>query len=193
MKLKMADNSLFAILLRSSWWVSAAVGLGVGAFAVWITPAAYAPFAAFAAMPFVVIAAMAGWRQMHTPSDTRVDDALNALRAMSWVEFSNVIERQLVADGGTVERIAHAGADFSVSKDGRRTLVSCKRWKVARAGINFLRELEVATQMSEANGAIYIAAGDVTDQARKFALQSNIRLLERSALVQWLRPLKQTR
>lgn len=184
----MADNSLFAILLRSPWWMSAAVGLGVGALAVWIAPAAYASFAAFAAVPFVTIAAMAGWRQMHTPSATRVDEALQALRAMPWNDFANVIERTLRADGSSVERIGASGADFIAAKEGRRTLVHCKRWKVARTGIAPLRELQAESHARDAHGLIYVAAGEVTDQARAFATGSNIRLLEGRALVAWLQP-----
>ena len=47
----MNKNSLFAVLLRSPWWVSIVVGAGIFALARMALPAAYAPYAIFAALP----------------------------------------------------------------------------------------------------------------------------------------------
>ena len=39
MKLRMAENSLFAILLRQRWWVSASIALAIGLVAAALLPA----------------------------------------------------------------------------------------------------------------------------------------------------------
>jgi restriction system protein len=69
----------------------------------------------------------------------------------------------------------------------RSTLVACKRWKAMRTGIEPLRELDGARRaMTENGGAaecIYVATGEVTAQARAFAAERNIRVVEGAELV----------
>ena len=64
MKFKMPRNSIFAVLLRSPWWISAAIAalLSAGGFAA--LPLEYAAMGVFAAIPFAVIAIMAAWKQL---------------------------------------------------------------------------------------------------------------------------------
>lgn len=181
----MAENSLFAILLRSSWWISAAIAVGVAALAMAIVPEAYRAFAGFAALPFVVIAGVAGWKQWRTPSVRRVDDTLASLRALSSQQLADLVEEALRAQGHAVQRSAAPGADFEATRDGHVTLVHCRRFKVAQTGVGPLRELHAAMQAREAREALYLAAGEVTAQARAFATANRIRLLDGVALVQW--------
>jgi restriction system protein len=68
-------------------------------------------------------------------------------------------------------------ADFEIAKEGRRAVVAGKRWKVARTGIEALRDLEGAKDARDAHECIYVAAGDLTDNARAFATQKRIRLI----------------
>ena len=84
MKLKMSQNSIFAVLLRSPWWMSAGVALvlAVGGFAA--LPLEYAAMGVFAAVPFAVIAIMAAYKQLRAPSGARVEAVAQATAAMSW-------------------------------------------------------------------------------------------------------------
>ena len=73
MKFKMPRNSIFAVLLRSPWWISAAIAalLSVGGFAA--LPLEYAAMGVFAAIPFAaVIAIMAAWKAQLRARQTRV-------------------------------------------------------------------------------------------------------------------------
>ena len=63
MRLKMARNSLFAVLLRSSWWISLAVALVVAAASRALLPTEYWVFGAMGSFPFVVIAGIALLKQ----------------------------------------------------------------------------------------------------------------------------------
>ncbi|MEO6564943.1 MAG: restriction endonuclease, partial [Casimicrobiaceae bacterium] len=49
--------------------------------------------------------------------------------------------------------------------------------KVARTGIEPMRELLAAKEASEAHACIYIAIGEVSDNARRFAAQQRIQLV----------------
>ena len=174
----MHKNSLFAVLLRSPWWISAALALGLFALARVFVPPLYA---AFVPLPFAVIAAVAAWRQLRAPSASRIASALEALRAMSSEEFGAALEAGFRREGYEVSRI---GGDYELRRAGRLTLVSARRWKAMRTGIEPLRDLHAAGRKREAQELLYVAAGEVTDHARAFAAEKNIRLLSADALVQ---------
>ena len=145
-------------------------------------PDAYAPYGIFASLPFIVIGNYAAWRQLRAPSAEQISATLESLRALSWEEFSSALEGAFRRDGYGVVRLEGAGADFEISKAGRVSLVGCKRWKVARAGIEALRELDSARHSREAHECIYVAAGEITDNARAFAAEKKIRLLQDAEL-----------
>ncbi len=186
MKLEMAKNSLFAILLRSPWWMSAGIAMAVAALAYLVLPSAYAPYGAFGATPFLVIAAIAGWKALRAPSATRVAAALERVGGMSWNEFSTVLEQAFRDEGYAVRRLALPQADFELTREARVTLVSCKRWKVARTGVEPLRSLSEAAQAREAHESMYVAAGEFTDNATTFAAAKRIRLVHGADLARML-------
>ena len=144
------------------------------------------PYAVFVALPFIVIGCVAGWQQLRAPSAERIAATLESLRLLSWDEFSAALEAAFQRDGYDVKRPAVAGADLELSKAGRVTLVAGKRWKVARAGVEPLRELDAARQAREAHECIYVAAGEITDNARAFAAEKSIRLLHDAELASLL-------
>ena len=77
-------------------------------------------------------------------------------------------------------------SDFEIRKDWRTALVSGKRWKVARTGVEPLRELKIARDLREAHDCIYITIGEISDNARKFALENNIRMVGSAELAKLL-------
>ncbi len=186
MKLKMAENSLFAVLLRSPWWVSLAVGAGIAALAHALLPEDYRLMGMLTALPFLVIAAIAGWRALRAPSATRVAATLETAAALSWREFSSALEEAFRRDGYAVTRPDKPGADLELSKEGRSTLVSARRWKAANCGIEPLRELHVAGEAREAGERIYVTVGVISDSARRFAGEKRIRLLHGTELARLL-------
>jgi restriction system protein len=182
MKLRMNDNSLFAILLRSPWWASALLAVGVFGVARLLVPPVYA---AFVPLPFVVIAGVVLWRQLQRPSARKVAARLEALRALPREEFAAALEAGFRRQGFEVSRVRGPQGDLELVKAGRTSLVDCKRWKATRTGVEPLREFHAAGQKREAQ-LIYVAAGDVTQNARSFAKEKNIRLLGDAELAQML-------
>lgn len=190
MKFKMSQNSIFAVLLRSPWWMSAAVAvlLCVGGFAA--LPLDYAAMGVFAAVPFAVISIMAAYKQLRAPSATRVQAVAEATAGMSWADFSKTVEAGFRRDGCEVERLQTPGADFALSKDGHVAIVSAKRWKAARVGVEPLRELQAVREKRGAREAIYIALGDVSDNALQYAKSQGVSLMTAPELTKLLRDLK---
>lgn len=183
---KLNENSLFAILLRSSWWVSFAVAGTVIAIAVTLLPEAYRLFGVVTGLPFVVIGSMAARTSFQAPSAARVQRTLDAVRAMSRTEFSRALEAAYRGAGYGVHAIDQAAADFAITKDGRTTLVSCRHWKVAQTGIERLAELHAAKEARDAHECVYITTGAITDNARAFARKHAVKLAGGPELAQLL-------
>lgn len=192
MKFKMSRDSLFAILLRSPWWISVAVALGVGLLARALLPDHLAPYGAISALPFVVIAIMAAWKQLRAVSPKKAAATLEAAGALSWRDFSARLEEALTRDGYTVTRGAGA-ADFALTKEGRSGVLSARRWKAASHGIEGLRELQGAREKQEASEAIYVAGGALSDNAQRYASENGIRVLQGAELAQLLRDIPLSR
>jgi restriction system protein len=184
LKLKMHPNSLFAVLARSPWWLSLALAAGVVAALRFVLPDAYA---FFAAAPFIAIAGYAAWRQLRAPSAAKVQRSLETLRAKPWEEFAAALEAAFRREGYAVTRLDSRQADLELARGGRVVVVACKRWKVARTGIEPLRELLAARRSREAHECIYIAAGELSANAAAFSAQHGIRLMDGAELAQLLR------
>src|SRR5580765_1377848 len=177
--MKMHENSLFAMLLRSPWWMSGALAAAITVGLRFVVPI---EFAIFAAAPFGAIALYVLWRQLRAPSAARIAKGLEKLRAMPWEEFSRALEEAWRREGNEVKVLGTPQADFELIRGGRTTIVACKRWKATRTGVEPLRELEAAGRAREAQECIYVAAGEITAQAREFAAQKRIRLMEGAEL-----------
>ena len=137
-------------------------------------PREFVPFGLFAALPFLGIGAAAAWKQAGAPTPARIAATLEAVRPMAWSEFADALETAYRADGYVVSRLADRAADFELRKAGRTTLLAARRWKVARTGIEPLRELVAARQARDARECLYVAIGEVTDKARRFATENRI-------------------
>ena len=189
MKFKMAQNSLFAILLRSHWWISAAIAGALSLLAWTLLPEAYRAAGALSSFPFVAIAVMSAWHQRDTPSAARVEQTASALSGMAWPAFAELLEQAFRRDGYSVQRRQGSIADFELERKGRTMLVSAKRWKSARTGLEPLRELQAARDASEAPDALWIGLGALTDTARPYAAEHGIAVWQVAELAQALRGL----
>jgi restriction system protein len=186
-KLRMAENSLFAILLRQRWWVSASIALVIGLVGAALLPPDWRVAGALSGFPFAVIAAMAAWRGRHAPSADRIAQVDAAVRAMPWPAFAELLEQAFRRDGHEVRRTS-GGADFELVRQGRTLLVSARRWKSARTGLEPLRELQTAREKAGA-AALCIGLGEVSAPAAAFAAQHRIALWQAGELAEALRGL----
>jgi restriction system protein len=108
---------------------------------------------------------------------------------MGWPAFAALLEQAFRRDGYTVERGQTAAYDFELSRQGRRTLVSARRWKSARTGQEALRALQTARDAAEAPYALYIGLGELSDNAGPFAARHGIAIWQGPELAKALRGL----
>jgi restriction system protein len=175
-------NSLFAILLRSPWWVSLLLAFGMfAALRMFFAPG----IAAFFALPFLAIGLYAAFQQFSRPSESRVAATLERARELPWEGFRAALEEAYRGQGFTATR-TEGVADLHLARDGLVTLVACKRWKAMRTGIESLREFDAASKERGAHARVYVAVGEITDNARAFAQEKRINLLQEEELAKML-------
>ena len=186
MSFKLPPNSLFAILLRSPWWVSVGIALTLALLGQFLSAENFVLFIVPAMIPFVAISLWVGWKQWQLPGRAQVQATLEAIAVMPWREFSSVVAQAYQREGYEVTP-ANGAADFVVEKGARKSLISCKRWKAASHGLEQLRELKAMRQAELANEAVYVTLGELQQAAREFADGHGIVLLQGVALARFLR------
>ncbi len=191
MKFKMAPNSLFAILLRSPWWISILITVVFAGASKALLPDEYWIFGAMGGFPMLVIGCIALWQQLQAPSAKKSEAILGAVSAMGWRDFANALEQAWQRDGYTVERTDGA-ADFVLTRQGKTAVVAAKRWKAAKPGIEALQELHAAMQARGASECQYVTLGTLSDNAQRFARANQVKLVQPDALVLLLRHLPAT-
>ena len=177
MKLKMSEKSLFAVLLRSPWWISMTVAVIFGLACKALLPEPYVPFGVMGAFPFMVIGLIAAWRQWQAPNPEKVAKALEQVAGLSWAEFSVAVEAGYRCQDFVVEKPKSPAVDFLLTRAGRTTAVQCKRWKAASQGIENLRELAAARETLGADHATVIALAGLSDSAKQFAKAQHIHVM----------------
>lgn len=169
----MARNSLFAILLRSPWWISLALAGALLLPALALLPEHLRVAGALSALPFVVIAGLAACRQWRLPSAARVAQTRQAVAALSWPAFAALLQQGFERDGYQV-RPGRGVVDFELERKGQTTLVSARRWKSAHTGLAPLRALQAARAALDMPDALVVTLGALSDSARPFAAEQRI-------------------
>ena len=166
-------QSLFQILLRQPWWVTLIVAFLVFA----ITRLIYAPIAPFMAFPFLILGGVIAFKQWRGAAPLDTFERLTALRAMDWDAFSALIADAYRKRGYAVHPATGAGYDFRLTREGRVTLLQCRRWKVNQVGAGPLRELIKAIEREDASHGICISAGEFSKPARELTTTEPLTLI----------------
>ncbi|WP_374090138.1 restriction endonuclease [Methylomicrobium lacus] len=109
----------------------------------------------------------------------------SALNNITWREFEMLVgewfRRQdyMVTETGGV---ADGGVDLILTKAGETYLVQCKHWKAYKVGVNIVRELLGVMVSKGAAGGYLVTSGVFTNEARRFAEDSHIELIDGSKL-----------
>ena len=187
MKFRMAENSLFAVLLRKPWWVALLVACVFVAVAQALLPPDYRTMGSLGALPFFVISGMAFWRQLGAPSASESRALLEGASRMGWPEFEQKLRAGFTRQGWQV-RSAQNGADLLLERNGQaQSLVSARRWKAARQGEEVVQALDEAMRRHEVGRGVLVALGELSPQATRLAKARQIEVLQGDALARLLR------
>lgn len=191
MKLKLSENSLFAILLRKPWWISLLIAAVASLAVSAMLPSRVRIFGIFSGLPFLAISMIAFVKQWRAPTAAQLARTRETVMSMSWRDFADALEAAFRRDGYEVVRQAGAAADFVIRRDGRVALVSGKRWKAASTGIEPLRALHAAAEAHGVQESIFVTTGQLTDNARGFADDKRIRVIQDAGITQLLQGMVQ--
>ena len=131
----------------------------------------------------MLIAVYVLWKRLQAPSAGRIAKTLERLAAMPREGFTEALEAGWRREGYEVSRPGGAHFDLELRREGKVSLVVCRRWKAERTGVEPLRELHAAGSKREAQELIYVTVGEVTAQALLFAAENKVRVVDGAGLV----------
>jgi len=142
---------------------------------------------ALSSLPFVIIGAMALKRQWSLPGAQEITQAARTLSVLNWQQFQPLALAALTEDARVVREHQGAAADFIIHDAKGCRLVSAKRWKSARLGVESLRDLSEAFDESGASAGLILFLGEVTEPAARFAASNQIEIWGAAELAARLR------
>ncbi len=193
MKFAPAKNSLFGILLRKHWGAAACLGVAISAGAAALMPSNLKLVGALMGLPLFVISAMAARIQWRLPSPEQIERTSAALHTVPWTQAQDWLIKAFERDGYTVMatrplpavlRPHEASVDFCLQRQGRTMLVSARKFKSARTGVDAITALQAARDAA-ANApdgagfdgpvdALIVCLGEFSDPAAKLATAQRI-------------------
>jgi restriction system protein len=115
------------------------------------------------------------------------------IEGISWHEFEMLVGEWFRRNGYSVRETntgPDGGVDLALTRDGETYLVQCKQWKAHKVGVNIVREhLGVMVSQGAAGGFI-VTSGVFTEEARRFAETSSIRLIDGDRLAAMIKSAK---
>ena len=153
----------------------------------------------FVIPPALIIGAgISAWRRSRasalvdgpSPSETAGAETL------SWSEFEQLVAELFRRQGYAVTENLTGGPDGGVDlvlrKGSERTLVQCKHWRTQRVGASVVRELKGVMAARGISGGFVVSSGTFTDQARAFAAEARIGLVDGPQLMSMRRQLSRS-
>ncbi len=136
---------------------------------------------------FLAGAALSAYgRSRRGASHTTTGPGQGAFSEMSWHQFEALVGEAFRRRGYSVIEAggggAGGGSDLVLKKAGAIFLVQCKQWRAPRVGVNAVRELNGVMTARGAIGGFVLTSGAFTDEARAFAREVNIELMDGQAL-----------
>ena len=136
----------------------------------------------------LLISAAGSWRKGQRKR--RLLDSRNgiaSIRSLSWREFEELVAEAFRREGYRVVENSKAGADGGVDvrlrKDGKLFVVQCKNWNRNKVGVGVVREMCGVMMGEGAGGVIIVCSGHFTHDAREFARDKPVRLVDGRTLV----------
>lgn len=192
-------ESLADALLVLPWWVSMIVGAAAYALLAFAAPRYFAsnPYtvgvgvaatklAPLAAGTFVLIGLLSLLRARFIKRKFNELTSIEQVQQLSWSQFESMVGEAFRRRGYAVLENAvegpDGGVDLVLRKDGAKFYVQCKHWKRSKVGVKPIREFYGVIAAGNAAGGFFVASGDYTHDARDFARQCAIELIDGQTL-----------
>lgn len=198
-----ASDGLLALLVRLPWWVC--VVLAVMSYLIFDALASRAidpsrPVTAVItglatgarlALPILFLACAAAsaigraWRRDLFDRASGTGGA-QAIADMDWSAFEALLGEAYRRKGYRVVETGRGGADggvdLALTREGALTVLQAKHWRSTKVGVTVVRELLGVMTAKKAAAGIVVTSGRYTDEARRFARESGVELVDGTAL-----------
>lgn len=195
------NENILSMLVESPWRVSVIVAfiayIGVkfilpailsGSKLLSGIPQLLSPWAMWIAIFFLVpgaISALTAWKRGKL---SKSQTSIGTIQNLSWQRFEELIGEAYRRTGHSVIGNSGPGADGGVDliaqKNGESILIQCKQWKARTVGVKTVREMFGILNSARANEVHIITSGYFTDDAKSFARNKPIKLVDGTMLVQ---------
>jgi restriction system protein len=202
------NESILNLLSKSPWWVSVVLS-GISYIVLkFIIPSikvqqdlnhalyyglikaapTLAPFVAF----FLLIPApISLFNSIRKRKLLDKQKSIDTVRSLNWKEFEELIGEAYRRQGFTVYENSNTGPDGGIDlrlkKDGDLVVVQCKQWRNIKVGVDKVRELYGVQIAERANRSILITSGYFTQEAKNFASNKSIDLVDGSHLLEFIK------
>jgi restriction system protein len=109
-----------------------------------------------------------------------------AVADMDWSAFEALLGEAYRRKGYRVVETGRGGADggidLALMRDGALTLVQAKHWRTTKVGVTVVRELLGVMTARKATAGVLVTSGRYTDEARRFARETGVELVDGTAL-----------
>ena len=113
---------------------------------------------------------------------------IESIRDMTWQDFELLVGEAFRRKGFDVRENGGGGADGGIdlvlTKNGKKSIVQCKKWKAFSIGVPLIRELYGVMTSERANDCIFVSSGNYTAEARLFAEDKPIWLIDGPELLE---------
>ena len=137
---------------------------------------------------FVIGACVSSFKNKHRSKLLDKQSGIESIRDMSWQDFELLVGEAFRRKGFEVRENGGGGADGGIdlvlTKNGKKSIVQCKRWKTFSIGVPLIRELYGVMTSERANDCIFVSSGNYTAEARLFAEDKPIWLIDGSELLE---------
>lgn len=144
------------------------------------------PLAGLIALFFLIPAPISALRRYKRKKLLATQESIDTIRSLNWRDFEFMVAQAYKEQGYRVienEEVGpDGGIDIVLTKGSHKYLVQCKQWHTAKVGVKVVREMFGVMHSVGAQGVIIITSGMFTQEAKNFAHDKPIDLVEGNEL-----------
>ena len=189
------DRGLLHELIRYPWWVSVGLAAAVYVISAFVLPTITFPSPLLKNIPsgiarvgpaisiiLLITAAASAFYHFRKGKQLERQTGLESISTLSWRQFESLVSEAFRRKGymvlDNIEDGPDGGVDITLRKDGRVVFVQCKHWKSRDVGVKVVRELYGVMAARNVNQGIVVTYGSFTAEAKVFAKDNSIQLID---------------
>jgi restriction system protein len=136
----------------------------------------------------LLVAPVAWVRRLQRRRLLNSHNSLQSLRGLSWRDFQHLVgdgfRRQAYAVEVRSTAARAGGIDLVLTNGDRKILVQCRHGDRPQIGLDTVQRLHASMYAERATGGLVVTSGAISDEARAFAADKPIALIEGPALLE---------